>query len=125
MRLVDDKSQLVGLEVGAVRRMSGSDIVSDLFEPGVAPLFLDLLYSPFPGYPAVLVLWNARRRGDTARNHLVIRLDTELEHVGHGIWLLGVDCPTSESLVVLIVLEGLRTHTGPEHGHNNHQREAN
>ena len=112
MRLVDDESELVGLEVGPVRRVPGSDIVRDLLQPGVAPLLLDLLHGSLPRYPAMLALRNARRWGDAARDHLVIRLDTELEHVGHGIWLLGIDCPTPERLVVLIVFEGLRAAAG-------------
>ena len=54
-------------------------------------------------------------------NHLVICLNTELEHVGHGIGLLGVDRPAPESLVVLIVFEGLRTHDCRQ---KDHQRKA-
>lgn len=125
MRLVDDESQLVGLEVGAVRRMPGSDIVRALLQPGVAPLLLDLLYGSLPRYPAMLVLRNARRWRYAARDHLVICLNTELEHVGQGIWLLGVDGPTPESLVVLIVFEGLRARHTHERRRNDHQREAN
>ena len=125
MRLVDNESQLVGLEVGAVRRVPGSDIVRALLQPGVAPLLLDLLYGSLPRYPAILALRNARRWRYAARDHLVICLNTELEHVGHGIWLLSVDCPTPESLVVLIVIEGLRARRSHERKRNEHQREAN
>src|SRR4029434_5564691 len=115
MRLIDDESQLVCLEIGAVRRVPGNDIVRDLLQPGVAPLLLDLLYRSLPHYPPDLALWNLRRWGDAARDHLVIRLDTELEHVRHGIRLLCVDRPTLERLVVLIILEGLRVRPRHEH----------
>ncbi len=54
VRLVDDESQLVGLELGAIRRVPGSDIVRALLQPGVAPLLLDLLYGSLPRYSAVL-----------------------------------------------------------------------
>ena len=125
MRLVNDESQLVGLEVLPVRCEPGTDIVRDLLQPGVAPILLDLLHGSLPRYTAVLALRNARGWGHAARDHLVIRLYAELEHIGDGIRLLGVDCPTPESLVVLIVLKGLRPRRRHERRRNDHQREAN
>lgn len=84
MRFVDDESQVVSLEVGAVRCVLGINFIRDLLQTGR------------PEYFAVFGLWNARRWRDAARNHLVIKLDTELEHIGHGIWSLSLDCPSAK-----------------------------
>src|SRR6185503_15952433 len=101
--LVDYEAQLVVLQRGLVRRVLLRDVIGYLPAPGLAPFLLELLHRALPQNRLFArtewrqrFLRHAGRGRYAARDHLVVALDAELEHVRNRVGLLRVDRPGLE-----------------------------
>ncbi|PYS92384.1 MAG: hypothetical protein DMF62_00755 [Acidobacteria bacterium] len=100
--------------------MKRGEVGGRLFQAGLTPFFLDLLHRTFPLNVADLSFRNTSRWRNTACDHLVVRLDAELEHVWQRVGISGVDRPTPKCLIVVIVFEVLGIHPIGKHRRKDH-----